>query len=298
MRSDRFSELRTRSTGWSTSMPRTAAVRRALAAALSLSVAVPLGIGALVAPAQAADDLVEEASGRPAAEVVAPDLVQPTPEERAERQASTAARAAGRRVEAPELRTVTQTVYAEPDGQMVAELNSSPIRAQAEDGTWQKINTDLSAGEDGLLRPTATPVDLAFSPGGPDADAELARMEEGGAELSLASSETLPVPTLDGATATYEGVRPGVDLQVTARSWGFSTRLVVRDREAAEELIADPFQIAVSGGEGDDVRQRAGGFKVQASKGDGAISAPPPSGVDADGRPVAVDPGAERKPNT
>ena len=45
-----------------------------------------------------------------------------------------------------------------PNGQMVAELNSSPIRTRAEDGTWQKIDTDLSAGEDGLLRPAATPV--------------------------------------------------------------------------------------------------------------------------------------------
>ena len=130
-------------------------------------------------------------------------------------------------MEAPELRTETQTVYAEPDGQMVAELSSSPIRAKDGDGTWHKIDTDLSAEKDGLLRPGATPVDLAFSPGG---TIQLARMAEGGAELGLASAERLPAPSLDGATATYEDVRPGVDLQVVAYSYGFSTRLAAGPR--------------------------------------------------------------------
>jgi hypothetical protein len=275
-------------------MPRSgrAPSRRALAAVVSLAVAVPLGAGALVVPAQAEDLGPATAAGAevPAAPA-APDLTAPTREERAQQKAQASARATGKRVEAPALRTETQTVYAEPDGQMVAELNSSPIRAKAEDGTWQEIDTDLSPGKDGLLRPGATPVVLGFSPGGPGS--ELARMEEGGAELDLTSSESLPAPSLDGATATYEDVRPGVDLQVVAYSYGFSTRLVVRDRAAADALIADPFRLDVSGGEGDGVEQRDGGLTVEAAKGDGAISVPPPAGVDADGQPVALDAGSE-----
>ncbi|WP_369373370.1 LamG-like jellyroll fold domain-containing protein [Promicromonospora sp. Populi] len=268
--------------------------RRALAAVVSLAIAVPLGAGALTIPAQA-EGLASAAAVDTAAEAPAApsalDLAGPTREERAEQKAAATARATGKRVEAPELRTETQSVYAEPDGQMVAELNSSPIRARAEDGTWQKINTDLSPGKDGLLRPGATPVDLAFSPGG--SATELAAIQEGGAELGLTSSESLPAASLDGAIATYADVRPGVDLQVVAYSYGFSTRLVVRDRAAAEALIADPFNLDVSGGEGDAVERRDGGLTVEAAKGDGAISAPPPVGADAEGQPVALDTGGE-----
>ncbi|MBE1876860.1 LamG domain-containing protein [Myceligenerans pegani] len=269
-------------------------LRRAVAAVVSMAVVVPLGVGALTAPARA-EGFVAAPDAKPAettsAAQATPDLTKPTREERAQEEAVAAARAAGRRVEAPELRTETRTVYAEPDGQMVAEFNSSPVRARDEDGTWRKIDTDLSAGEDGLLRPAATPVDLAFSAGG--ADAELARMEQGGAALSLEPPESLPAPSLDGATATYKDVRPGVDLQVVARSSGFSTKLVVRDRAAAEGLAADPFRLGVSGGDGDDVERRDGGFMIQAAKGGGGISVLPPAGVDADGRPVAVEAGTE-----
>lgn len=272
--------------------------RRALAAVVSFAIAVPLGAGALAVPARAegpasataAGSAAAPSTGAPAAPS-ALDLAGPTPEERAEQEAAATARATGKRVEAPELRTETQSVFAEPDGQMVVELNSSPIRAKAENGTWQDIDTDLSAGKDGLLRPGATPVDLAFSPGG--RDTELARMEEGGAELGLTSAESLPAPSLDGATATYEDVRPGVDLQVVAYSYGFSTRLEVRDRAAAEGLIADPLRLGISGGSGDPVEPRGGGFEVEAAKGDGSISVPPPSAADADGQPVALDAGTE-----
>ncbi|MFD6140282.1 LamG domain-containing protein [Promicromonospora sp. NPDC060271] len=281
-------------------MPRSGRTRsrRALAAVVSLAIAVPLGAGAIAIPAQAeglvsgtaARSAAPDSAGAPGAPSAAA-LAGPTRQERAEQKAAATARATGKRVEVPELRTETQSVYAEPDGQMVAELNSSPIRAKAENGTWKKIDTDLSAGKDGLLRPGATPVDLAFSPGGPDTD--LARMEQGGAALSLEPSENLPAPSLDGATATYEDVRPGVDLQVVAYSYGFSTRLEVRDRAAAEALIADPLRLGVSGGAGDRVRQREGGFEIQAAKGDGSISVPPPAAADADGQPVAVAPDTE-----
>ncbi|PUB31933.1 concanavalin A-like lectin/glucanase superfamily protein [Promicromonospora sp. AC04] len=134
--------------------------RRALAAAVSLVVAVPLGAGALITPAQAEDlgagaaaetaaGTTSEALPEVSAAPSAPDLTAPTREERAQQKASAAAQATGRRVEAPELRTEVQTVFAEPDGQMVVEINSSPIRTKAEDGTWQKIDAD---GGVGILR--------------------------------------------------------------------------------------------------------------------------------------------------
>ena len=83
---------------------------------------------------------------------------------------------------------------------------------------------------------------------------------------------------------------------MVAYSYGFSTRLVVQDRAAAEALIADPFRLGLSGGDGDDVEPRDGGFTIRTAKGGGAIPAPPPQGVDADGRPVAVD--ADAKPGS
>src|SRR5688500_15952309 len=112
-------------------MPRSgrAPSRRALAAVVSFAIAVPLGAGALAVPAQAessasvtaagsavagsavADSAADPSTGAPPAPS-ALDLAGPTPEERAEQEAAATARATGKRVEAPELRTETQSVFA------------------------------------------------------------------------------------------------------------------------------------------------------------------------------------------
>ncbi|OLZ69205.1 hypothetical protein AVW11_10490 [Streptomyces amritsarensis] len=56
-----------------------------------------------------------------------------------------------------------------------------------------------------------------------------------GRDLTLTWPKPLPVPTLDGNSATYPEVLRGVDLRVAADATGFSHQLVVKTREAASD---------------------------------------------------------------
>lgn len=63
------------------------------------------------------------------------------------------------------------------------------------------------------------------------------------------ASRPLPEPVLDGATATYREVMPGVDLAVAASVDGFSQALVVKSAQAADnpELATIDFGLQVDG---------------------------------------------------
>ncbi|MEG3628645.1 LamG domain-containing protein [Streptomyces poriticola] len=72
---------------------------------------------------------------------------------------------------------------------------------------------------------------MTFSGGG-DED-PLARIEDEGRSLALDWPGKLPVPTLDGPSATYPDVLPDVDLKLTATPESFQHVLVVKTPEAA-----------------------------------------------------------------
>lgn len=61
-------------------------------------------------------------------------------------------------------------------------------------------------------------------------------LEQGQRTLSVRWPDGLPQPSLDGATATYAEVLPGVDLQLTAMPDGYREVLRVKSAEA------DPLQ--------------------------------------------------------
>lgn len=147
-----------------------------------------------------------------------------------EASARVTARAANRRVEVTGLRTETVTVFANPDGTLTQEQTARPTRVQKADGSWTPVDTALSVGSDGRLHSGATTVGLRFSNGG---TTPLAEISENGKSVALSWPTSLPTPTVDGSTATYAEVLPGVDLQVTADVSGFSEVLVVKTAEAA-----------------------------------------------------------------
>ncbi|MFC4851873.1 LamG-like jellyroll fold domain-containing protein [Actinophytocola glycyrrhizae] len=88
----------------------------------------------------------------------------------------------------------------------------------------------MTTTEDGVLAPKATSVPVEFSGGG---RTPLARFADGGAEMVLSWPSELPEPTVEGATATYPEVLPGVDVQVRATDMGFGHDIVVKTPEAA-----------------------------------------------------------------
>ncbi|MEV0594214.1 LamG-like jellyroll fold domain-containing protein [Nonomuraea cavernae] len=165
----------------------------------------------------------------------------PSPEE----SALTRARRTGQRVEIEAMRGETRQVFAGPDGTMVLEQHARPVRVR-QAGRWVAVDPTLRLLPDGSVAPVATAVDLTFSGGG---SAPLARMARGGKALELGWRGGLPKPSLNGDTATYPEVFPGVDLRVRADVDGFSHVLVVKSREAArgEALAEVSFPLSTSG---------------------------------------------------
>ncbi|WP_084022590.1 LamG-like jellyroll fold domain-containing protein [Amycolatopsis thermoflava] len=135
----------------------------------------------------------------------------------------------GNPVEVTEYTTGTRQVLANPDGTFTSTTNRVPVRAK-KNGTWVPIDTTLHPTAQGTLAPAATAENVAFSGGG---DAPLITLTEGDGRLTFSWPESLPVPHVDGATATYADVFPGVDLRLTAEASSYSQVLVVHDAEAA-----------------------------------------------------------------
>ncbi|WP_157249931.1 LamG-like jellyroll fold domain-containing protein [Nonomuraea typhae] len=175
--------------------------------------------------------------------VSAGPLTQPPAAEEAPVAEVAEARRTGQRVEIEAMRSETRQVFAQPDGTHVMELNVRPVRVR-QAGQWAPVDTTLKQAADGTIAPVATAVGLTFSGGG---SGPLARMSRGAKTLELGWPGALPTPTLNGGTATYPEVMPGVDLQVTADVDGFSHVLVVKSRAAAAKLPDVSFPLATTG---------------------------------------------------
>ncbi|WP_433438646.1 LamG-like jellyroll fold domain-containing protein [Nonomuraea sp. CA-141351] len=160
-----------------------------------------------------------------------------------EESALTLARTGGKPVEVESLRNETRQVWAKPDGTFTLEQYVRPVRVRKATG-WVPVDTTLRMRPDGAVEPVATAAGMTFSGGG---TAPLARLSRGAKSLELGWQGTLPKPTLNGDTATYPEVAPGVDLQVTADVDGFSHLLVVKSREAAANLTELAYPLTTKG---------------------------------------------------
>ncbi|GIF20872.1 protocatechuate 3,4-dioxygenase beta subunit [Actinoplanes tereljensis] len=148
-----------------------------------------------------------------------------------EAAATAMTRTCGARVENLAERSEVSETYVNPDGTRTVEQSIEPVRVKHGAG-WVPIDTTLTKSAAGIEpRASALPMTLSAGGAGP-----LARLRDGSNEISFSWPGTLPKPVLRGSIALYQDVYPGVDLQVTADSLGFSELLIVRDRTAA----ADP----------------------------------------------------------
>ncbi|MFJ2095208.1 LamG domain-containing protein [Streptomyces sp. NPDC087901] len=189
-----------------------------------------------------------------------------------ESKASALAAETGERAAVDEATTDSSQVFANPDGTFTREMNAAPVRAREDGGKWAPIDTTLVRQADGSVRARNTTARLTFSGGG--SGDGLVRLEDKGHELEFAWPTALPEPQLDGATATYAGVLPDVDLQLTALSSGYTSVFVVKTAEAAKNPALATIRMSVFG-EGLDITPTAdGGFVAR----------------DADGSPVFESP--------
>ncbi|MFC3346859.1 LamG-like jellyroll fold domain-containing protein [Streptomyces echinoruber] len=135
----------------------------------------------------------------------------------------------GRPVEVLNLRDEDSTTVANPDGTFTTTQYVQPVRTR-KNGKWTQIDTTLVEQKNGTYAPRAALTAMSFSGGG---DTTFAEIEKDGRTLSLDWPDRLPKPKVEGSTATYANVLPGVDLAVTASAEGFSHVLVVRNAKAA-----------------------------------------------------------------
>ncbi|MER5971898.1 LamG domain-containing protein [Streptomyces sp. NPDC002055] len=147
-----------------------------------------------------------------------------------EEQAQVAAEAGGNPVEVAALRQERREVLANPDGSFTAYEYTEPVRT-VRDGRWVPVDDALVRRADGSWGPKAATVDLRFSNGGEE---PFVRMRKAGREYALTwRAGKLPAPKVEGSTATYPDVLPGVDLVTRAEVDGLAHLLVVKTPEAA-----------------------------------------------------------------
>ncbi|WP_393072319.1 hypothetical protein [Streptomyces sp. LN704] len=142
------------------------------------------------------------------------------------------AAASGERVEVLDERAEYSTTYANPDGYtLTLEQSAVPVRVARPDGSWASPDATLERRADGTIAPKAAVPGIALSPGG--GSEPLVTLSEDKRSLSLGWSGTLPKPVLDGPSATYPEVLPGVDLRMTATVEGMRQVLIVKNEQAA-----------------------------------------------------------------
>ncbi|WP_150241802.1 hypothetical protein [Nocardiopsis quinghaiensis] len=165
-----------------------------------------------------------------------------TEEARAEQAALEQAAETGESVPVEELLGERRDVVANPDGTFTATEYVQPVRTRQDDA-WVDTDPTLVEREDGRLAPRASTLGLSLSNGGEGPIAVLARA---GKKLELGWPTSLPEPAIDGETATYPQVLPGVDLVLRASVDGFSQVLVVEDAEAAAQPEIAQLRMSVS----------------------------------------------------
>lgn len=191
----------------------------------------------------------------------APDLPSAQPDRPL---ALATAKAARHQVEALDQRTETRQVFANPDGTLTARLSVEPQRVRR-GSDWVPVDTRLRFLPDGSVAPGAVVVPQVFSGGG---TGPVIRFGGAGQQLSFSWPAPLPKPVLDGGTATYAEVLPGVDLQVHAFANRFTHDLVVKTPQAAKNPALRTVRFGM----------RTTGLNVR-TEANGALSALSPTGA-------------------
>ena len=120
--------------------------------------------------------------------------------------------------------------------------------ASSETG-WSPIDTTLGASADGLI-PVQTEPTIQFASG--SESAPLAEIEQDGTSLSLSLDGDLPAPDVEGDTATYRDVLPGVDATLQALPQGFEESFIVDSPIHAPATLDIPIQVDGATAELDD----------------------------------------------
>ncbi|MEV7343620.1 LamG domain-containing protein [Streptomyces sp. NPDC093544] len=199
--------------------------------------------------------------------------------------ASAQAAESGERVEVVGQRTEYSTTYANPDGLTFKLVQSAvPVRAELADGSWATPDATLERRADGSIGPKAAVLGISLSGGGDGAG--LVTLSEGGASLFLGWPGRLPEPVLDGASALYADVLPGVDLRMIATVEGIRQVLVVKSADAAANPELKKLDFSMRA-DGLTVRDGGGGLSAVDANGNTVFRAPAAQMWDSAGDPAS-----------
>jgi hypothetical protein len=197
------------------------------------------------------------------------------------------AHATGKPVPVDAATTETEQLVARPAGGFQVTANAKPVRARVR-GSWVPVDLTLHRTAAGTLVPAATAGgSVAFSGGG---DRPLVTTSSGRASLAASWPSRLPAPVLDGPTATYREVLPGVDLTVAATvTGGFSEVVVIKTAAAARNPALAALRLATRTTGGTLGATVDGGLRLTPEHGAaGALSASPPRMWDSRTAPGAA----------
>lgn len=226
-----------------------------------------------------------------------------------EPSAASLAEAQGQSVAVESETTETSQVLAQPDGTMTMTSESVPVRVRQGD-VWVPTNLDLE-DQQGWIQPEVAASQVRFADGGSDVLAQI-QTPSGEWMSEIWPKGPLPAPQLEGSSATYAAVLPGVDLRLTATPAGMSEVLIVKTKAAGQsddlaQLELDMDGATVSDSASDGVAAAApDGSTVAASaptwwdsstassgpEGPGGVSNPRPLDHTADGSTVTLDVGS------
>ncbi len=246
-------------------------------------------IQTLVSAVTAAAVLTALPAWGPVSQAVA-DEAQPSLSEG--QKALAEARESGKRVEVTGERTERTTVFANPDGfTFTLEESAVPVRVPAPGGGWQAPDATLQVRADGTVAPKAAAVEMEFSGGGDTGP--LVKISDQGRSLQLGWPGKLPKPELDGSSALYPEVLPGVDLKVSASVEGFRHVLVVKTPEAAASKDLQQIDYALKATGLDILKGKAGNLTAVDDDGNRVFRAPPAqmwdsSGAASHARPMSL----------
>ncbi|WP_271208592.1 FG-GAP-like repeat-containing protein [Streptomyces poonensis] len=180
-------------------------------------------------------------------------------------------------------RSETSQVFANPDGSFTQDSYALPQWVR-QGGRLVDIDTTLKQQGDGSYAARATEVGVEFSGGG---DGPLVTVVKDGRSMAWSWPDALPEPAVDGDTATYPEVLPGVDLKLKAGSAGFSQLLVVKNAEAATHPELQSIALKLQADGLDITADEHGNLQATNPAGQEVFTAPTPLMWDSSTAPAA-----------
>ncbi|MFC7707120.1 LamG-like jellyroll fold domain-containing protein [Micromonospora lupini] len=169
--------------------------------------------------------------------------VEEDPVRETEAEALLAAESLGQPVEVLAFRTEYRDVFAQPDGNLIANEHNQPVRVVQGDA-WVPTDATLARNADGTITPKAALIDMRISTGGTD---PLLVVRNDRQVMTLTWPYTLPAPVLNADQAVYPEVFPNVDLVVNMTVEGFSHVIVLKTPEAANTPELQGLKLGVTG---------------------------------------------------